>query len=102
LPAAAQLADSYVSRRHYGDYLQLRLQQASARSSAQLVVIHDRVLALHKHADHLSLQLQDTASVQAGALVLAVGQAPRPLPLPSATALPDGCCRHGVARRLLP
>ncbi len=43
----AELADTFVARRHYAAYLQQRLEQAQAQSPARLQVVHEAVVALH-------------------------------------------------------
>lgn len=80
LPAAA-LAQRYVARLHYADYLRQRLRQAVQHSCAKLETIHDRVLELDKHDHALQLRLASGATLRAGKVVLALGNASRPLPV---------------------
>ncbi|MEA9565263.1 MULTISPECIES: FAD-dependent oxidoreductase [Xanthomonas] len=83
----AQLPQQYVGRRHYAPYLRERLQAACATSPATLRVHTARVQTLQPNADGALLQLDDGHTVQAAAVVLAVGNALRPLPLRGATGL---------------
>ncbi|MEA9557931.1 FAD/NAD(P)-binding protein [Xanthomonas nasturtii] len=83
----AQLPQQYVGRRHYAPYLRERLQAARANSPATLSVHTARVQTLQPNADGALLQLDDGHTVQAAAVVLAVGNALRPLPLRGATGL---------------
>ncbi len=83
----AQLRGRYVGRRHYAPYLRQRLQQARAGSAASLRVIAARAVAVERDAGRCRVQLDDGTMLDAAALVLAVGNAPRPLPGRGATAL---------------
>lgn len=83
----AQLPRQFVGRRHYAPYLRDRLQAACAHSPAMLRVHCARVQSLHPNAGGALLQLDDGQVLQAGAVVLAVGNALRPLPLRGATGL---------------
>ncbi len=83
----AQLPQQYVGRRHYAPYLRERLQAARANSPAILRVHTARVQTLQPNAAGALLQLDDGHTVQATAVVLAVGNALRPLPLRGATGL---------------
>ncbi|OQP85178.1 pyridine nucleotide-disulfide oxidoreductase [Xanthomonas phaseoli pv. syngonii LMG 9055] len=83
----AQLPLQFVGRRHYGPYLRDRLQAACAHSPATLRVHCARVQALQPNADGALLQLDDGQLLQASVVVLAVGNALRPLPLRGATGL---------------
>ncbi len=83
----AQLPQQYVGRRHYAPYLRERLQAARATSAATLRVHTARVQTLQPNSDGALLQLDDGHTVQAAAVVLAVGNALRPLPLRGATGL---------------
>ena len=82
------LAKTFVPRLHYAAYLQQRLQQARDASLAQLEILTGRVAAITKQAEGLRLQLDSGAVLQAGAAVLCVGNALRPLPAPGAASLP--------------
>lgn len=86
----AELADTFVARRHYAAYLQQRLEQAQAQSPARLQVVHEAVVALHPKASLNVLALADGSSWQARGVVLACGNSMRPLPVPGADALPPG------------
>lgn len=82
-----QVASCYAPRMHYAAYLQLRLQQAQAASAAQLRVIHERAVALRRTDGVVVVQLDSGARLQACAVVLAVGNALRPLQASGAQAL---------------
>ncbi|KPL47603.1 pyridine nucleotide-disulfide oxidoreductase [Xanthomonas axonopodis] len=88
----AQLPQQFVGRRHYAPYLRDRLQAACARSPATLRVRCARVQALQPNADGALLQLDDGQLLQASVVVLAVGNALRPLPLRGATGLSHTQC----------
>ncbi|MFB0086113.1 FAD/NAD(P)-binding protein [Xanthomonas euvesicatoria] len=83
----AQLPQQFVGRRHYAPYLRDRLQSARAHSPATLRVHPARVQALQPNAGGALLQLDDGQVLQASVVVLAVGNALRPLPLRGATGL---------------
>ncbi len=85
--AAEALAPLYVSRLHYGAYLRERLAQARAGSPATLEVFTTAVDGLSPQRENHLLQLRDGNRVVAAHVVLAVGNALRPLPLRGATAL---------------
>ena len=80
------LAERFVPRAWYGRYLGQRLQQAMAASPAQLVRFIHRVVAIDGAAGARQLQLDEGGALQAACVVLAVGNALRPLPL--ATQIP--------------
>lgn len=82
-----QLPQHFVGRRHYAPYLRERLQAARAQSPATLTVHSARVQTLHADADGARLQLDDGQTLHASSVVLAVGNALRPLPLRGATGL---------------
>ncbi|MDG2525358.1 FAD/NAD(P)-binding protein [Stenotrophomonas sp. HITSZ_GD] len=86
LPAEA-IAPRYMPRLHYGAYLRERLAQAQAASPATLEVFATRVTSLSPQAGSQLLHLHDGGSLVAAEVVLAVGNALRPLPLRGATAL---------------
>ncbi|MFA0922334.1 FAD/NAD(P)-binding protein [Xanthomonas fragariae] len=83
----AQLPRQFVGRRHYAPYLRDRLHAARAHSPATLTLHAARVQTLQPNAGGALLQLDDGQTVQATAVVLAVGNALRPLPLRGATGL---------------
>ncbi|MCC8625058.1 FAD/NAD(P)-binding protein [Xanthomonas vesicatoria] len=83
----AQLAQHFVGRRHYAPYLRERLQAAVAASPASLHVRSARVQRLQPTAQGAQLQLDDGHTLQADAVVLAVGNALRPLPVRGAAGL---------------
>ncbi|RBD45469.1 FAD/NAD(P)-binding protein, partial [Xanthomonas oryzae] len=83
----AQLPQQCVGRRHYAPYLRGRLQAARAHSLATLRVHTARVQTLQPTAEGALLQLDDGHVLQATTVVLAVGNALRPLPLRGATGL---------------
>jgi uncharacterized NAD(P)/FAD-binding protein YdhS len=83
----AQLPRQFVGRRHYAPYLRDRLQAARAHSPATLTVHTARVQTLQPNASGALLQLDDGQTLQATRVVLAVGNALRPLPLRGATGL---------------
>lgn len=83
----ARLPQQFVGRRHYAPYLRDRLQAARAHSLASLRVHTAHVQTLQRTACGALLQLDDGQVLQATAVVLAVGNALRPLPLRGATGL---------------
>ncbi len=83
------LAAQFVSRGHYANYLRERLQQAVDTSPAQLEIIAARVQALQPEVDAVRLRLDSGRDVQAGKVILAVGNALRPLPARGAGSLPE-------------
>ena len=82
------LAARFVPRRAFADYLAQRLQDARADSIGSLVHVQARAIAVERAAKGLQLQLKDGATLSATKLVLATGNAPRPLPARGASALP--------------
>lgn len=86
------IAGSYAQRRHYGDYLGERLRQARADSAAGFRVVRDRVERLDLEGGSARVTLASGAALSARAVVLAVGNRPRPLPGVSAVDLPPGTC----------
>lgn len=85
----AALAASFAPRRRYGAYLRARLAQARAASAATLAEIPARVRGCVDAGKHFTLTLDDGAGVQARSVVLALGNTPRPLPLPAAAGAPS-------------
>lgn len=81
------LAARYVPRAWYGRYLQARLAAAIAASPARFVRLPQRATALDGHAGRRRVRLADGRAVEAARVVLAVGNALRPLPLPGAAAV---------------
>lgn len=81
------LAQRYVGRCHYADYLRERLRQAQQDSAATFERLQDRVLGLEKRDDALRLQLARRGELHAARAVLAVGNALRPLPARGAAGL---------------
>ncbi|UYB52266.1 FAD/NAD(P)-binding protein [Xanthomonas sp. AM6] len=84
----AALAQAYVQRRHYADYLRARLAQAQAASPAQLQWRQERALALDRDDRGQALRLHGGATLRAQATVLALGNSLRPLPARGASSLP--------------
>lgn len=83
--------ERYAQRRQYAAYLQARLEAARTESPASLEVVADRVIACDDAADgRQCLTLGCGARVQARHIVLAIGNAARPLPVPDADALNAG------------
>jgi len=85
----AHLPQQYVGRRHYAPYLRDRLELARARSPASLHVHTARAQSLQLTDGGALLQLDDGQVVQATTVVLAMGNALRPLPLRGADGLPS-------------
>ncbi|WP_115577974.1 FAD/NAD(P)-binding protein [Xanthomonas campestris] len=87
---AAQLPQQFVGRCLYAPYLRARLQEACARSPATLTVCSARVRDLQPNAAGALLHLDDGQHLQAASVILAVGNALRPLPLRGAAGLAPG------------
>ncbi|MCL1553325.1 FAD/NAD(P)-binding protein [Xanthomonas nasturtii] len=83
----AQLPQQFVGRRHYAPYLRDRLQAACVHSPATLTMHAACVQTLQPNAAGALLQLDDGQTLQATSVVLAVGNALRPLPLRGAAGL---------------
>jgi len=77
----------YVPRLHYAGYLRDRLARARDDSLATLAIVQMRVASLAREDGGWLLGLEGGAELRAGAVVLAVGNAPRPLPVRGAGAL---------------
>ena len=86
--ARESLGPQFVQRRRYADYLETRLREAHAASSAELVVLASRAIALDDDGANTHLTLEDGTRLSARSVVLAVGNAPRALPAPGADGLP--------------
>lgn len=84
------LAHQYAERRQYGHYLRDRLERARAASKATLQVVRERVVGLVEAGDVFHLRLQDDGSLSAHSVLLAVGNASKPLPARGAGTLPAG------------
>ena len=82
------LAARYVPRTWYGGYLQARLADAVAASAATFEHIAQRAVRLSGDAGQRQVTLADGAVLHASRIVLALGNALRPLPLAGAEALP--------------
>lgn len=82
------IAVSYAERRRYGDYLRDRLQLARATTRAQFDVLQDRVVALDDEGNALHLSLESGRTLRCAGVVLAVGNAPKPLPARGTASLP--------------
>ncbi|SEM45947.1 Uncharacterized NAD(P)/FAD-binding protein YdhS [Pseudoxanthomonas sp. GM95] len=88
--ARAELAARFVPRRAFADYLAQRLQDARDASCASLVHVQTRAIGIEHQGAKLLLALEDGSALSAAHLVLATGNAPRPLPARGASALPAG------------
>ena len=82
------LAVSYAERRRYGDYLRDRLDRVRTTTRAHFEVLQDRVLALDDEDSVLRLALESGDLLHCAGAVLAVGNAPKPLPARGAAGLP--------------
>jgi uncharacterized NAD(P)/FAD-binding protein YdhS len=82
------IAVSYAERRRYGDYLRDRLQRARDQTHAHFEVLHDRVVGMDDDHGQWRLSLHSAASLRARGVVLAVGNASKPLPARGASSLP--------------
>lgn len=82
-----QIAPMFVSRGLYAAYLRHRLQQAVDASPAQLEIVAARVQALEPDADGVLLVLDSGRPLRAGRVIIAVGNALRPLPARGASSL---------------
>lgn len=83
----AALAPTFVERHRYGEYLRDRLERARAASPATLVHIVQPVMAMDRNEAGWRLRLADGAQADCDAVVLAVGNRPRPLPARGAGGL---------------
>ena len=86
----ATLPGRYMPRMLYADYLRDRLARERGHSAAILQLVAGRVVALDRQGPRWRLDLQDGGPISADAVVLAVGNAPRPLPVRGAGALDPG------------
>ncbi|HEX7989016.1 MAG TPA: FAD/NAD(P)-binding protein [Stenotrophomonas sp.] len=82
-----QIAPMFVSRGLYAAYLRHRLQQAVDASPAQLEIVAARVQALEPDTDGVLLVLDSGRPLRAGRVIIAVGNALRPLPARGASSL---------------
>lgn len=80
----------FVARGHYAGYLQQRLHEAIADSTATLEVRRQTVLGLQRTRHGLRVMLGDGTHAWARQGVLACGNSMRPLPVRGADALPAG------------
>ncbi|MGE8224737.1 MAG: FAD/NAD(P)-binding protein [Stenotrophomonas sp.] len=85
-----QIAPMFVSRGLYAAYLRHRLQQAVDASPAQLEIVAARVQALEPDTDGVLLVLDSGRPLRAGRVIIAVGNALRPLPARGASSLAAG------------
>lgn len=85
------LASRYVPRGGFAAYLAGRLRAAVQSSTAGFEHIARSVIGLDGAQGRRQLQLDDGRLVSARQVVLAVGNALRPLPLPGAHAVPPAC-----------
>jgi len=74
------LAPAFVERHRYGEYLRDRLARARDAGIATLEHVTQPVTAMNRCAGGWRLQLADGAEAGCAAVVLAVGNRPRPLP----------------------
>lgn len=88
--ARAALAHTYAPRREYAAYLEQRLAEARGNSAAVLQILPRRIDHMARAADGWTLASGD-AGWQAGRVLLATGNAPRPLPARGADGLPAVC-----------
>ena len=86
--ARTALKQSYAPRRDYAAYLRDRLAQASQHSQASLEVLPWRIQALARQTSGWPLTAAGD-SAWAPRVVLATGNAPRPLPAHGAAELPS-------------
>jgi len=84
--AREALARGYAPRREYAHYLRARLRQAGEASPATLEVIPRKVAGLQRDGDGWRLAWAD-GQARARRVLLAVGNAPRPLPVRGSGAL---------------
>lgn len=83
-----QLGPQFVQRHRYADYLDERLREARDASTAELIVHRSRAIALDDDGALSQLTLEDGTQLLACGVVLAIGNAPRPLPAHGAARLP--------------
>jgi uncharacterized NAD(P)/FAD-binding protein YdhS len=84
--AREALARGYAPRREYAHYLRERLRQACEASAATLEVVPRKVAELQHEGDGWRLAWTD-GQARARRVLLAVGNAPRPLPMRGSGAL---------------
>ncbi len=86
--APEALARSYAPRREYAHYLRRRLQQAREASPARLVIFPARIDTLQREGEDEGWTLHGAQGrAAARRVLLAVGNAPRPLPARGARGL---------------
>jgi uncharacterized NAD(P)/FAD-binding protein YdhS len=86
----AALAHQYAERRQYSHYLRDRLERAREASTATLHIVREHVVGLIETDHVFHLNLQGGKSLSARGVVLAVGNASKPLPARGAGTLPAG------------
>ncbi|AKC86881.1 FAD/NAD(P)-binding protein [Pseudoxanthomonas suwonensis] len=80
------LAHGFAQRRDYGTYLRERLEQARQASMAQLETLPHRITGLQHDGEGWRLEWRD-GQAWARRVLLATGNAPRPLPVRGSGAL---------------
>lgn len=73
----------FAPRRMYAAYLADRLAQVRTESLATLDVVASRAIRCAAHSDHVDLTLDSGASLRARHVVIALGNTPKPTPLPT-------------------
>jgi len=91
---SSPLESRFIERHRYGRYLCDRLGRARASSLARLQVVQDHVVALSTDpaTGAARLRLGSGIELRSAGVVLALGNAARPLPARGALALPAGRC----------
>lgn len=79
------VATDFISRSTYGDYLAELLQTWSSRSPGRLTLVHDEAVEAEYSGATIRLQLAERGTLQADALILAVGNLP-PHEIPAVAA----------------
>lgn len=82
------LGARYVPRLHYAGYLRQRLAEAEAASAGRLHRLRARALALWPRPQDVLVRLDQGTVLTAARVVLALGNAPRALPLAVAEDVP--------------
>lgn len=91
----APVDEGFMQRLRYAAYLRDRLARAARDSRASLEVIAERVLACDASHGNPQLTLASGRPLRARQVVLALGNAARPLPGTGAAALPPGVVLAG-------